>query len=183
MIYCLRQAGNTRWFVRMLLGFTQSVVAYVGTARHARVDPRRCIVVHAALKDIGALCTGGLRTMLTADHTWMFLSCIFLWTNAHAGTPRRQARSIIVLLYVSTRVLVPTVRRQSGLFAACRAIEAELIFIFLHAKMYCALLELLQSHALRDHVINLVHTVLRPWHSIIRSFCSLHIVLLMTYIG
>ena len=71
--------------------------------------------------------------------------------------------------------------RHSGLFGGCRSIEAELILIFLHAKMYCTRLELLQSHALRDHVIDLIHPALRPWH-IIWSFRSLHVVLLVAQI-
>ena len=103
-------------------------------------------------------------------------------TNTHTSTSRRQARSVIILLYVSSRILVSIVGRHSGLFGGCRSIEAELIFIFLHAEMYCTRLKLLQSHALRDHVIDLIHPALRPWHITTRSFSSLHVVLLVTQI-
>ena len=102
-------------------------------------------------------------------------------TNTHTSTSRWQARSVIILLYVSSRILVSIVGRHSGLFGGCRSIEAELIFIFLHAKMYCTLLKLLQSHALRNNLINLIYSTLRPWYVTIRS-CSLHVVLLVPQI-
>ena len=140
MINCLRQAGNTWWFVRMMWSFLQSVVAYVGTARQSRVDSRRCIVFHTTLKGIWTL----MRTMLATNHTWMVLSWyVPQWTNSHTGTSRRQARSVIILLYVSSRILIAIVGRHSRLFAGCCSIEAELIFIFLHLEMYGALLKLL----------------------------------------
>ena len=180
MINCLWQAGNTWWFVRMLGSFLQSVVAYVRTARQSRVDSCRCIVFHTTLKGIRTL----MRTMLATNHTWMVLSWyVPQWTNSHTGTSRRQARSIIILLYVSTRKLIAIVGRHSWLFACCSSIKAELIFVFLHPEMYCALLKLLQSHTLRDHLIDLIHTSLRPWYASIRSFCSLHVIFLVTNIG
>ena len=180
MVNSLRQARHTRWFVRMLRLFLQSVVAYVRTARQSRIDSRRCIVFHTTLKGIRTL----MRTMLATNHTWMVLSWyVSQWTNSHTGTSRRQARSVIIFLYVSSRILIAIVGRHSGLFAGCRSIEAELIFIFLHLEMYCALLKLLQSHTLRDHLIDLIHTSLRPWYVSIRSFCSLHVIFLVTNIG
>ena len=61
-----------------------------------------------------------------------------LRANAHAGTPRRQARPVIVLLYVSTRVLVvPGLGNRAG-FVGRRTIKAELVLIFLHAEVHCA---------------------------------------------
>ena len=143
MVYCLGQSGNTWWFVRMHWSFLQSIVAHVRTARQSRVDPCRCIVIHATLKGNWA-CTGRLWTMLTTNHTWMVLTWnMSQWTNTHAGTSSWQARSIIILLYVSSRKLIAIVGGHSGLFAGSRSIEAELIFIFFHAEMYCALLQLL----------------------------------------
>lgn len=183
MVNRLRQSRYTWWFVRMLRLFLQSVVAYVRTARQSRVNSCRCIVIHATLKGIWAYCTRVMRTMLTTNHTWMILSWhMSQWTNTNTSTSRRQARSVIILLYVSSRILVSIVGRHSGLFGGCRSIEAELIFIFLHFKMYCTRLKLLQSHALRDHLIDLINPALRPWRIAIRSFRSLHVVLLVTQI-
>ena len=132
------------------------------------------VLVHVRLERITALHARLLRRPKIA-HLINAVATIYLRGHSNGLSSRRHISIVIILLDIPTRIVLHTLLVTSH--ASRPTIEAQLVLVFLHPEVDSALLQLCQTLALIEGVLDLVD------HIIVAHVGLALVVILVPHIG